>query len=537
MSNEPATSNTLDDIVDALRAPEAFDHPVREPIDTLQTHTSIIVFAGDDVFKLKKPLKLAFLDYGTLGRRRHFCEEEVRLNRRLAPSTYLGVASITRDDNGRLAVNGEGDTIEYAVRMKRLPHDGMLGALLDEDRIDDALIDEIVSILAEFHRDCATGADVDEHGRPEVVRSEFESNLDEIDELVANGHAGDEISRDVLAHLRESLLGWHDRHANTFRQRIDDGRVREGHGDLHADNICVTDTGVVIYDCIEFSMAFRCRDVAGELAFLAMDCDLRGGRTLARAILERYADATSDPDLPDLARGFKAHFAAVRAKVALLRAKNDHDDQARHEARLEAMRYIQLAAGYWLPPALFVMCGLPGSGKSFTASAIARPLGADVLRSDVIRKVSAGLEPEDSAREGLDEGLYTSARTDATYREMVERADTLLRDGRTVIIDATCPTPDRRAPFVDVARDGDVPYIIVHVTSEDDVVLARLRERETNEDSISDAGISVYEQACERFVPPDEFDHDHRVTVTSPAKPERLAGPCIDALIRRTRRA
>ncbi|MHC4448364.1 MAG: phosphotransferase, partial [Planctomycetota bacterium] len=231
-----------------------------------QTHVSLIFLAGDHVYKIKKPVRLDFLDFSTLEKRRYFCEEEVRLNRRLSPEVYLGVVPVVRTDGGiRLDATPAGEVVDYAVCMRRLPEDRMLERLLEAGSVNEAMLDEIVAVLAGFHRRAPGGPEVDRHARPAVIRELILGNLAELPcRLEESGLS----AGSLLGPLTEAAEGFLSERRDLLEQRIAEGRIREGHGDLHVGNICMTDGRVVIYDCIEFDMALRCVDTARDVGFL-----------------------------------------------------------------------------------------------------------------------------------------------------------------------------------------------------------------------------------------------------------------------------
>jgi aminoglycoside phosphotransferase family enzyme len=522
------------DLIMALTCAEAYPGLPHADVTVVQTHISVLFFAGDRVYKVKKPIKLDFLDYSTLEQRRHFCEEEVRLNRRLAPGVYLGVVAIVRDPEGMIRVKGAGETIDHAVEMVRLPADRMMSAALDRGEIDNHQLDEIAQLLARFHRAVATGPGVDEFGQPAEIAKQVEENYRELQAFVTNGAAVPQgvtgtISCTLLDHLHASARTWLTSHEDLLDRRAHDGHIREGHGDLHTGNICLTRDAILIYDCIEFSRRFRCRDVACELAFLAMDLDLRCFRGFARYLLHRYAALTADPELPSVADFYKIHLALVRGKVASIRAADPNlDTDGRERARLEAMRYFHLAGAYTLHPTLILVCGLPATGKSHAARAIARPFEAAVLRSDVLRKKLAGLAPRACGGGELDTGIYAPEFTRRTYSALLDRAREHLRHNKTVIVDATFPTAAMRRPFFDAARESGIECVLVEMTCPEEVIRQRMRRRATDPVEVSDADWRVYQHVKARFEAPDE----QCLRLDSQVPPEDMVATVIDRLIR-----
>ena len=500
-----------------LRRPEAYGPGVAE-VGFLQTHVSWLFFAGERVYKVKKPVDLGFLDFTTLDRRRFFCSEEVRLNRRLAPDAYLGVVPIRRGPDGRLRVDGgsepvAGEVVEWAVEMVRLPEAGMLANLLASGVIDNQMTNDLVALLSAFHREAATGEGIDDHGGPETVRRNLEENFRQTRAFVDDPGA---LTAAQHAFLEARGGGFLDANEGLLERRVQEGRIREGHGDLHAGNICFTDAGIVAYDCIEFEPRFRCGDVANDLAFLAMDLDQRGYPAFATWIVKRYATVTDDAELRGLVGFYKTYRAVVRGKVTALAALDPGiDADARAGLRRESMRYFQLACSYELPPALVLMCGLPASGKSWLAERLARTLRAVHVASDVRRKVLAGMAARARAREGWGEGLYAPELKDATYRSLLEGAIDDLTDGHSVLVDATFAARAHRRAFVDAAARLGLPYYVVHVTASEERTRERLAQRAAEGRSASDADLAVWLRAREAFEAPDEVPEGHLVAVAS----------------------
>lgn len=493
-------------IVASLKDPHAYTRAVAAAVDEvhhLETHISHLFFAGPRVFKVKKHIRLDFLDYGTLERRRRFCEEEVRLNRRLAPDVYLGAVPITRTKGNGLTVEGEGETVAWAVKMVRLPRDRMLENLLGEEGLDDDRIDAVVDRLVKFHAEADTGAGVDEHGGPGAVSEKVRDNLSGTEEYVDRGLLPEELHR-FLLDTSESFLA---EKRGLMERRVHEGRIREGHGDLHAGNICFAGSqsgseGLSIYDCIEFSRRLRCGDVASDLAFLAMDLDRRGHARTSDVLVRRYAEKAGDTGLHDLIGFYKSYRAVVRAKVAAL-AAGDGETEEKHE---EARGYFQLAASYALPASMTITCGVPVSGKSRLASRLAGALGAVVLRSDVTRKELAGVEPEDGVPENVGKGIYSESMTRRTYERLLERAVSFLNRGRNVIVDAAFPTRERRRPFAQAAAGGRFMLNVLHVTVPEALARDRLERRDAEGGGPSDAGPEVYRHMQLTFEPPSELD-------------------------------
>ncbi len=517
-----------------LSRPAAYPRPVQQ-VEVQRTLVSLLFFAGERVYKVKQELELSFIDSSTLARRRHLCAEEVRLNARLAPGVHLGVVPITLADDGHLVFGGAGEVVEWAVEMVRLPSDRMLARLFERGVIDNAQMNALAELLASFHREAATGPGVDELGTPASIAISIEENFEQLRPFVGRPGSPSPAGLDVLtpaqhAFLRVRARSFLVKQRGLLLARVAAGRIREGHGDLHAENVCQMPAGFVIYDRIEFNRRFRCLDVANDVAFLAMDLDARGLPGFAAYLARRYAELAHDPELHRLLDFYKGYRAVVRAKVAALSARSAPDTGRRAELVREARRYLQLALGYELPPALVLLAGLPATGKTFLAERLVRPLRAAVFHSDERRKRLAGLAEGTSARAEWGQGLYTHEARQRTYRSLLEDALQALRSGRSAVVDATFSRREFRQPFVDAATRLGIPYCIVHVSAPEEVVRARMLARGSAGASDADFGIYLRERAA--FEPPDEVPGGHVVPVCSvDGSPEDQAALLFERLI------
>lgn len=488
--------SALPPVVRAMSAP-AFYAPAAPAVELRQTHISYVLLAGSEVYKVKKPVRFAFLDFSSLARRRHFCEEEVRLNRRLAPDVYRGtVAIVPRDGGYVLAPPDASDAVEYAVHMRRLPEDRVLTRLLEAGTADAALIDRIADRLAAFHAAAETGPEIARGGDPAEIRRLMDEDFAEVVAL-----HGDTISADDDATVQRWCHARLDALAPLLRRRQAAGRIRDGHGDLHAEHIYCLDAGaLMIVDCIEFNPAFRRRDVAADVAFLAMDLAYHGRDDLAARLVASYAARAADPELPALIPFYACQRAYIRGKVDSLKAREPEVDAAdAAAARRSARRHFELALRYtWADrPALVIVCGLSGSGKSTVAADLATRTGFAHLNSDRTRKALAGLA--DTARGGPE--LYTAARNAATYTALHAAAAEALAGGRGVIIDATFQRREHRDRAAAIAAAAGVPLLFVECRADDDEIRRRLAARSARGDDASDADWSIYERQRRTYEP------------------------------------
>ena len=502
------------DVVKALSRPEAYpDHPAE--VSMQQTHISWLFFTKDFVYKVKKPVNFGFLDFTSLEARRHFCEEEARLNRRLAPDVYLGVRGITAAD-GEIRLGGPGDVIDYALQMRRLPEEPMLPALLAAGKVTSDTMCRLAALLAAFHARAESGPAIHHDGTVDVILGNWEEKFTQarpyLDWPLAR-EAADEIRRRVLAFCRTR--------ASLFERRIVAGRIRDGHGDLRAEHICLTDP-IVIFDCIEFNHRFRYGDVAADVAFLAMDLEERGFPDLARTFVRAHGEYAEDAELPSVLDFYQCYRAFVRAKVACFRL-DDPTVQAgeKRQAARAAARYLELAASYATRlrrPWLLLCCGLMGSGKSVLAGALAQRAGLQVLSSDVIRKASAGVQPTTPAHMTYGEGLYTAERTETTYRQMFEQAESLLAGGHSVVLDASFIRQRHCLQAKQLAARVGAEFCIVECWCPEEELRRRLDARVARGGSVSDGRWELLAEQRQAFEPPFEVPPAHHLKVdTTPA--------------------
>src|SRR5262245_43685271 len=397
-------------LIEALCDPAAYPDPV-ERVEVRQTHISIVFLAGPHVFKLKKPVNLGFLDFTTPEKRRHYCEEEVRLNRRLAPAVYLGVVPIaqTPDD---LRVEGRGEVVEWAVKMERLPDDASLLSRLGRGEVGPELVATLAQRIARFHAASEGGPRVAAFCRCDVVARNARENFEQ-----AAPQVGVTTSRAVFGRLRtltEETLG---RLRNLIEARAERGVPRDTHGDLHLDHVYhfpdrPPPGDLVAIDCIEFNERFRFADPVADAAFLVMDLVFRGRRDLAEVFADAYFGASGDAEGRALLPFYTAYRAAVRGKVEGFElSEKEIPAQERTDAAARSRAHWLLALGELEEPGqrpgLVLIGGLPGSGKSTLARGLAERANFTVIRSDVDRKELAGQSAETPARGGLDEGIYS----------------------------------------------------------------------------------------------------------------------------------
>ncbi len=487
---------TFTDLLAALAHPACYPHHPAN-VEVMQTHISAVFLAGDEVYKLKKPVRFSFLDYSTLELRRHYCEEEVRLNHRLAPTVYLGVVPVLRTSDGyrvREAVNMQDATVvDYLVRMRRLPPERTLDVLITNGQVTKFGIHALVKRLVHFHNTAATSGAA-EYGAPAVVWQALADNFSATAPFV-----GQTISEQQYRVIQEFSQQFFAEHQELLKERVLQDRVREGHGDLRCDHVYFLDEGIAIIDCIEFSPRLRTCDVASELAFLAMDLELRGAVTWSGELVRAYATQAEDEALFTLLPFYQCYRAYVRGKVESLKStESEIPAEEQERARQQARRLFRLSYRYArgaLTPALIVVCGQIGTGKSTVAQYLSEQTGFAVLNSDVIRKRLAGLLPTARARADF----YQPEFTRKTYDALHNQAEEELRSGRGVIVDATYKHQDDRNAILALSKRCHVPVLFVECQANAATVEKRLRERERRDDTVSDATWALAQLERESF--------------------------------------
>ncbi len=465
-------------------------------VEFCETHASRVYLVGDRVYKVKKPVDFGFLDFTTPERRRHFCAEEVRLNDRFAPGTYLGVGEL-RGSGGRIRLDGPGEPVEAAVIMRRLSAERMLDRLLTgADPGLPAAMAALGARLAALHA-ASTVCHLTPGSDRRQVHDNWEENFTQSEIfvpslLIATG----------LEVARRKVDGFFREWGGLLVEREAAGFVRDGHGDLHSAHICLQEP-LQIFDCIEFNPRFRIADTAADLAFLLMDLEFHGRRDLAAALLKAYRSADGPAPGPDhLITFYKVYRAWVRGKVdGLLAVAPGAGEKARARAAALARRYFSLALGYFAPRHLLLTCGLMGSGKSTLAIALSRVLGAPLLRSDQVRKELAGAAAAGSARHSFGAGIYTPVMTAATYDKLHELAMEGLRTG-PVIVDAAFADSARRQLFLDSAGALGHPCLVLYCQCPEAVARQRLAERERRGGDLSDGRPEIYSRQAAVFSPP-----------------------------------
>jgi uncharacterized protein len=484
-------------------------------VEVVETHVSWVFLGEREVFKVKKPVALGFLDFSTREARRRACEAEVALNRRLAPGVYLGVVPVTRDGAGRhrLAMPGEtvpsppdmGEAVDWAVRMRRLPDAVRADHLLAAGRLTPAHLERLADRLAAFHAAARADAETACYGTAEAIAGNVRENFRQTAATV-----GRYLDPAQAAEVEGWQLDFLARRGELFAARVAAGRVRDGHGDLRLEHVYLdppggagggpqaadSGGGVTVIDCIEFNERFRYADVAADVSFLSMDLAWRGRVDLAERFLALYARAADDFDLYPLVDFYESYRACVRAKVSsFLAAEEGADAGARERADAEARRYYLLALAAvrrpLLGPAVVAVGGLLAAGKSTIAGEIAAALSAPVLDADRTRKRLVGVEDTAPLHVPPWQGPYAPEWSDRVYAELARRAAAVLASGRAVVVDASFHSRERRRALRRLAAGRGVPFHFVECRAAPELCRERLRRRAAG--GVSDGRLEIFD--------------------------------------------
>jgi uncharacterized protein len=458
------------DVIAFLGRPSSYGAAV-ERVDSIETHVSLVFLAGERAYKLKRAVRLPYLDFSTAERRREACAAELALNRRTAPALYLEIRRLARDAAGAVCFSGEGPALDWVVVMRRFDQALLFDALAKTGGLGLRVMDALADHIAAFHEAAERRFD---QGGPEAIGDIAEENYRC---LVDGAQAG--FARERVDGIREKWRRSVDVVAMLLENRRAAGKVRLCHGDLHLRNICLVDGEPTLFDCLEFSDALASIDVLYDLAFLLMDLEHRGLAHLANRVLNRYLDRTGEDDGLAALPLFLSLRAGIRAHVTATALEQARSPNKAAEMAGEARRYLDLAHRFLDPqPCRLVAAGgLSGSGKSTLAAALAPELGlrpgARVLRSDVMRKLLLGVAPETR----LPADAYTPDVTRRVYDTLRQKAATALAAGYSVIIDAASLLPAERRSFAEIERRADVPFSGLWLEAGAEAMAGRIRAR------------------------------------------------------------
>lgn len=495
-----------------LNDPASYAH-VPDSIEHVQTHISHVFIAGVFVYKIKKPVNFEFLDFSTLEKRKYYCEREVELNRRLCEDIYLNVVSIrSNDDTFKLEDTTGENAVEYAVKMKRLSEEHFLHSFIERGELGRQQLDRIAAKLAEFYKSQKPGEEISQWGEIDKIRYNTDENFRQTKDFV-----GDMIDGNSYNAIKQYTNQYYGRFDYIFDRRIEDRRIVDGHGDLHLEHIHITPEKVRIYDCIEFNDRFRYGDTAEDLAFLAMDLDFNECRQEERYFVEKMADLLGDKDLPLHIDFYKCYRAYVKGKVKGLQAGEEEvGEKAREKARNKAREYFKLSLRYSAlgsRPAVLVLMGRIGTGKSTIAETLSEKLNIDCFSSDRIRKRLMGVPLNERPDVSKREQMYSRHMSIKTYTKLRKKVEAFAKEQKSVILDATYSRKEEREKLVELLHTLGVSYYFIETQATDEVITERLKLRKSKEQVISDARLEDFEELIQYYQPPKELNSRHLIGI------------------------
>jgi uncharacterized protein len=485
------TDSTLPPVIQAMLQPEFYPHPVQTPIRLVQTHISYVLLTGDYAYKVKKPMNFGFLDFTTLEKRQHFCQEELRLNKRGAADLYLEVLPIaqtnhqTSNQTGNQFQLGSTPAVEYTLKMQQFPEESLLTNVFERGELTVERLQELAGAIAEYHAKSETSDYIRSFGKVEQVRQAFDENYEQ-----TAGYIGGPQTQQQFDETKAYSDRFFAERADLFAERMAQDKIREYHGDPHLGNICEWQGQLQLFDCIEFNEPFRFVDAMYDVAFIVMDLTLRQSPDLSAAFLNAYVEKTGDWEGLQVLPIYISRQTYVRAKVTSFLLNDPNiSAEAKAKASETAAMYYRLAWEYTQPKQgrVMMMSGLSGSGKSTTARQIAQKLGAIQLRSDAVRKHLGGVSLYEKG--GAD--LYTAEMTQKTYDRLLTLGITLAYAGYTVILDGVYAHQAVRGRVIAEAQGHDLPIQIIHCDAPIEVLKERVRKRTGD---IADATVEVLEQ-------------------------------------------
>jgi len=495
----------------ALQKHPNVDHATGS-IELIETHISSILLTGDYAYKIKKPVNFGFLDFSTLANRKYYCEQEMRLNGRMAPEIYLAVVTI----NGTLdqpAINGEGPVLEYAVKMRQFDQTGLLGNLLRQGQLTHAMIDELADVIAKFHATAAVIPTDSDLGSAENVYAPVVQNIEIIRPLL-----DDPLEQARLKRIQIWSTNEYHKLQSTLAKRKSNDFIRACHGDLHLDNIAQINGVVTLFDGIEFNERLHCIDVISDLAFISMDLIDHAATALAWRLINRYLEHSGDYKGLEVLRFYQVYRAMVRAKIACLRLSQLDLKGKEHRAVMEQYQgYAALAERLTTPhePRLILTCGLSGSGKSWLSQQLLESLPACRIRSDVERK---RLFPSTTNKTGL----YSTEATEKTYQQLFMQAQHVLSHGYSTIVDAAFLKRAQRKPFQALAKSLNYPVVVLHTLANQDTLMQRILQRRSESNNVSDATLEVLESQISEFERPARPENIIEINTAQRVKIEPL---------------
>jgi len=488
--------NQLEQLLNKLRNPSLYDHPT-VGFSIIETHISYVLLTGQYVYKFKKPLDLDFLNFSKLEDRLYYCQEEVRLNQKMAANIYLGVVKITGDlENPE--INGDGPVIEYAVKMREFPQQFIFDHLLINQQISPHLIRETAHIIAEFHQNIAIGLADNPYGTYTQVQEPVIQNFQQIGDFL-----NDDSDIKELSLISDWAEAEHKKLKDIITHRKLNGFVRECHGDIHLGNIALMNEKPVIFDCIEFNDSFRWTDTIADIGFLVMDLEDKQKPELANQLINHYLHESQDYQGLYMLRYYKSYRAVIRAKIALFQKNQEIKISEQLKCWQQYKNCMQLAAHYCqvTQPLLLITHGLTATGKSSIAEYLVKKTGVIHINSDITRKKLTGQSLTSQNQTPTYQGIYSHEMTETVYNQLRETAQVILESGFSVIVDATFIKKKHRQRFKQLAVTHQVNFKIIHTIMDENKILEWLARRQQQTYQISEAREDIYQALKQNLEP------------------------------------
>ncbi len=492
-----------------IKNPSLYGDNIKD-VRIIQTHISYVILTGEYVYKFKKPVNFGFLDFSTLEKRKYYCEEELRLNKRLCPEIYLDVVPFTRK-NDSVEINGLGKVIEYAVKIKEFPQEAILNKFLEKNGIGEETIDNIVDILVEFYKSSKNSDEIDYFGTVEAIKNNIDENFEQTKDFINLT-----ITKEMFDFIKKRTNDFLKENKNMFENRVKNGFIKDCHGDLHSGNIVLLDDKICIFDCIEFNKRFRYSDVASDIAFLSMDLDFLGQAYSSSYFIQKYVEKSKDENLFKVLNFYKCYKAYVRGKVIGFKINDSNIDKIEKEKTIYlARKYFDLAYYYSqlfsrknkrdVKPVLFITTGLTGTGKTTVARKFAIDYNANIISSDNIRKELAGIDKYERHYDAYNTGLYSPKKMRKTYDKIFEKAKIFLKDQKNVVLDATFKTEKLRDLARVISKKNNACFLILYCNCPKEKVKEYLNFRVAKK-SVSDGRWEIYVKQKDSFEKPKKND-------------------------------
>ncbi|MEX2588968.1 MAG: AAA family ATPase, partial [Chitinophagales bacterium] len=478
----------------------SYPHSTSDKIRVIETHISVIFLTGDFAYKLKKPLDLGFLDFTTLEKRKFYCEEELRLNSIFAPEIYIEVLPVYEKE-GKFSFQQKGKVAEYILKMRQFDQEQILSSKVESGDVSPELFTQLAQKLAYLHQKANSDQEISSYASAQAVQKIAEQNFNQTEAYI-----GKCISEESFENIRKSTLGFLDKNKALFETRQKSGKIRECHGDLHLNNICIYKGEIQFFDRIEFNKEFRNIDVVYDLAFLIMDLHYRKQYTAANRLMNEYFEQSGDYEGAALLPFYACVRAYIRGKVIAFRLKNQEiQTKERNEIIAEAKAYFDLAESYTKTEktALWIMSGLSGSGKSTVARKIAEEKQFLIIRSDALRKHLTGVPLYEKGPQEI----YKAEVSQETYNTLIKLAEFLTNRGVSVILDARFDKRNLRIKAMQLAEEKQLDFKIIYCQANTEELKKRLKLRSGD---VSDADASLIDQQAKTF---EEFTDSEKVFV------------------------